>query len=291
MRSRRTNKFQGKRSAGRRSVREQQRNRRKKRALAQDIDHSFEQARSFSSDEATVMSLEHDSNESVYDAVTPVVPALIDSDEDTRSGIERSGIESHSEPVTNAGIYNTQAQENDSKGDMHELGAERTSRSLRGRSKQDRRYVSAGLFRRLLAGLIDALALAPVLYIATWIISLVDTQLSPRGGFTSLFDWAIEGSPMLILWFVLAVIFAVGYQFVFLSFLGATVGSWLLKMRVVAEDGGPLTSRVVLIRTCSLCLGLLAFGLGVAWIGVHPLRQGLHDIFCRTFVIRDDARA
>jgi len=285
MRSRRGNKKIGNKKIGQRGAGKRHsaaRARRKKRVRAQDIERSFEEhshidhhvnrrdehpaqpMKALEPDEATVISLGHDS-ESVFDAITPVV--------DVEPFATMRGAESPSDSSPTAS--------------SHDL-RERTESFVDHRRKS---YVSAGLFRRLLAGFIDAIAISPILYIVTWIIGLFDTQLLARGGFTSLFDWAIEGSPMLILWFLLAILVVIGYQFAFLYILGVTPGSRLLKMRVISEDGGPLKKRVVLIRTCSLCIGLLAFGLGVAWIGVHPFRQGLHDIFCRTFVIRDDVAA
>jgi uncharacterized RDD family membrane protein YckC len=82
-------------------------------------------------------------------------------------------------------------------------------------------------------------------------------------------------------------VFLVGGYFVVLHRLdGRTVGKWLLRLRVVGADQGPISSGQALIRwmvavlTAPLLLGYLR----ILW---NREKRGWHDVLAGTWVVRD----
>jgi uncharacterized RDD family membrane protein YckC len=76
-----------------------------------------------------------------------------------------------------------------------------------------------------------------------------------------------------------------GYFIVFWSTTGQTPGSRLLRMRVVAADGGRILPRRALLRFVGLTLAALPFFAGYLMILVDRRRRGLQDVLARTLVI------
>jgi len=68
---------------------------------------------------------------------------------------------------------------------------------------------------------------------------------------------------------------------------GATPGKLICALRIVdASDGGrPALGRLAL-RWLLWLLSALPLGLGLLWTAIHPARQGLHDKFAGTAVVR-----
>lgn len=88
----------------------------------------------------------------------------------------------------------------------------------------------------------------------------------------------------------------VAWEFVYFAYQwslsGKTVGMALLGVRVVATEGEPITGRQALIRTLTLPLSFLLFGLGFIGILLNKDRHALHDRCARTVVVYSwDARA
>ncbi len=76
------------------------------------------------------------------------------------------------------------------------------------------------------------------------------------------------------------------------SLAGKTVGMALLGIRVVAKDGDAITVRQAVIRTLTLPLSFLLFGLGFIGILLNKDRHALHDRLAKTVVVYSwDARA
>ena len=66
----------------------------------------------------------------------------------------------------------------------------------------------------------------------------------------------------------------------------------LLGIRVVATDGDPITARQAVVRTLTLPLSFLLFGLGFIGILLNKDRHALHDRLAKTVVVYSwDARA
>jgi uncharacterized RDD family membrane protein YckC len=76
------------------------------------------------------------------------------------------------------------------------------------------------------------------------------------------------------------------------SLSGKTIGMALLGIRVVGTGGEPITGRQAVIRTLTLPLSFLLFGLGFIGILLNKDRHALHDRLARTVVVYSwDARA
>ena len=76
------------------------------------------------------------------------------------------------------------------------------------------------------------------------------------------------------------------------SLSGKTIGMALLGIRVVRTDGGAIAGRQAVIRTLTLPLSFLLFGLGFVGILLNKDRHALHDRLARTLVVYSwDARA
>jgi uncharacterized RDD family membrane protein YckC len=72
---------------------------------------------------------------------------------------------------------------------------------------------------------------------------------------------------------------------------GQTWGKQLLGLRVVREDGRPVTAGIAVLRELvgKAGLGALTLGLGVAWLLLDLRRRGLHDRLAGTLVVRAQA--
>lgn len=69
---------------------------------------------------------------------------------------------------------------------------------------------------------------------------------------------------------------------------GQTLGKRFLGIRIIREDGGPLTYRAAVLRHfVGYPLSLLVAGLGLCWALWDPRQQGWHDKIARTLVIKD----
>ncbi len=95
---------------------------------------------------------------------------------------------------------------------------------------------------------------------------------------------------------ILAFVGLVVWEFVYFAYQwslgGKTIGMALLGIRVVATDGDPITPRQAVIRTLTLPLSFLLFGLGFLGILLNKDRHALHDRLARTVVVYSwDARA
>ncbi len=88
-------------------------------------------------------------------------------------------------------------------------------------------------------------------------------------------DWGFA-----LVWFV--------YNLVFLKKLGTTPGKRLLKLKVVALDGGPLDNRQRMTRAGVSLLSGYAAGLGYLWALWEPQRRGWHDLMADTRVVAAD---
>ena len=88
----------------------------------------------------------------------------------------------------------------------------------------------------------------------------------------------------------------VGWQFVYFAYpwavSGKSFGMAVLGLRVVKASGAPAGPRQAVIRTLTLPLSFLIFGLGLLGIVVGRERRALHDLFAGTAVVYAwDARA
>ena len=86
------------------------------------------------------------------------------------------------------------------------------------------------------------------------------------------------------------------WEFVYFAYQwslgGKTVGMALLGIRVVGVAGDPVTGRQAVVRTLTLPVSFVFFGLGFLGILLNRDRHSWHDRFARTVVVYSwDARA
>ncbi len=95
---------------------------------------------------------------------------------------------------------------------------------------------------------------------------------------------------------IASLVSAVIWEFLYFAYQwtlsGKTVGMAVLGIRVVKKDGSPVAARQAVIRTLTLPLSFLVFGLGFLGILTSRDRYALHDRLAGTAVVYSwDARA
>ena len=95
---------------------------------------------------------------------------------------------------------------------------------------------------------------------------------------------------------VASLVSAAVWEFVYFAYQwtlsGKTIGMALLGIRVVKTDGGSIGARQAVIRTLTLPLSFLVFGLGFLGILTNRDRHAWHDRLAGTSVVYSwDARA
>jgi len=134
---------------------------------------------------------------------------------------------------------------------------------------------------RILAFLIDlAIFLAVFIPIGIYVLS------SYR---FSVLDLALDiQSPIPSAYILLATSFFIVYTFVFESFWGRTPGKRIVGIKVVRDDGAPISMIESLVRNVVRAVDFLPVGyiIGGASIIYSPNRQRLGDIIGRTVVVR-----
>lgn len=149
----------------------------------------------------------------------------------------------------------------------------------------------AGFASRAMAMVIDLLILAGIVVTAgiafdffwstsgiTWVI----------GRLTASFPWL---QPVVVFFnsgtFVLIVILTLGFLYFtfFYSLGGATIGKYVMGLRVVTADGRRLRPRRAALRTLAYSVSSLALYLGFLAVLADDRRRGWHDRFARTAVV------
>ncbi len=131
------------------------------------------------------------------------------------------------------------------------------------------KYASLG--KRIVAGLIDNV-------LAFLIIGFLVAMVT--GGTTS-DGFSLSGGPAFLAFFLILVYFVVAQ-----GKSGTTLGKKLLGMKVVKEDGSPISYQDALIRTILNIVDGFAFGLvGIYFIAKSPIKQRIGDKVAHTVVI------
>jgi uncharacterized RDD family membrane protein YckC len=140
-----------------------------------------------------------------------------------------------------------------------------------------------GFFRRLLASAVDAmviLALSAVMFFLCYVGYKVG--LSAHGRFIT---WE-NATPLVVLLTWAWIGLATTYFVVFHGMEGKTVGKWLLRLRVVGPERGPISYRHAFLRWLAL-VGFAPVLLGFLWVLWSREKRGWHDLVARTWVIID----
>ena len=137
---------------------------------------------------------------------------------------------------------------------------------------------TVGLLRRLGALLYDSLLLAGLLLLATAVLiipyDLLAARPYPQGELLH---------RTLLQLYLLAVI--AGFFVYFWTHGGQTLGMSAWRLRVVRDDGNPLSLKDALQRFAWATLSLLPAGLGLWWSLFDPDRLAWHDRRSRTRLV------
>jgi uncharacterized RDD family membrane protein YckC len=147
----------------------------------------------------------------------------------------------------------------------------------------------AGLWRRSIATVVDAVILSPLLIALGWLafrLTGFHLPVRPQLRLESVLELFLEGGTPL--WGLIAtgLVIVLLYGFVFMSTSGATPGLRLMRLRVINLYGDPPEWWRVLLRCLGFVISVLLLGLGFLWIGFDREKRGLHDWLAGTYVIR-----
>ncbi len=141
------------------------------------------------------------------------------------------------------------------------------------------RVIYAGFFSRLAAFLLDSVLVAAALSIFKFVVWIIKLSVGD----------AVIFKPILFTYNVFDIIFyllSVSYFVLMTYFCGATLGKFLMKIKVVDVEGQKLTFMSVLIReTVGRYLSALIMYVGYIIAGLDTRKQGLHDKIADTVVI------
>jgi uncharacterized RDD family membrane protein YckC len=132
-------------------------------------------------------------------------------------------------------------------------------------------WPAAGLFVRLLAGILDLGWLVPLALVPQGLGSLAGAGRSPA-------------------LFLLGGLLAAAALVAALARWQTTPGKLWFGLFVIRLDGRRLGWRRSLLRCCGYLLDLLTCGLGFVMIGLNVSRRGLHDLLAGTYVGRRQRR-
>ena len=135
---------------------------------------------------------------------------------------------------------------------------------------------AAGFVSRLLAFGVDVVVLTTVVAATRWFLGVAEAMLRPRTGV----DLDLDALLLAILPIVIVLYFAAAW-----TLAGQTIGKWLFGVRVVADDGGPVSLGAALLRVLGYLLSALPLYAGFLWIVVDPGRRAWHDRLARTRVV------
>jgi uncharacterized RDD family membrane protein YckC len=140
-----------------------------------------------------------------------------------------------------------------------------------------------GFFRRCWAFLIDLLVLS-ALSILLLYLTYVGISVGLAAHNQSLFR---DNSSLFLGAFLSAWPFLVAGYFVLLHGMdGRTIGKWLLGLRVVGPDRGPVTYGQAFLRWVGYAVSSFLGG-GFLWILWSREKRGWHDLLANTWVIHE----
>jgi len=139
-------------------------------------------------------------------------------------------------------------------------------------------YELADFGARFAAGIIDGILVNIAAVVAGVIIGVVLSGTT-RSASTA---QAIGG--------IIGLVLGAGYQIYFLTRTGQTIGKQILGVKVVKEDGRLLNTGEVILRIIGQIVGSLFLLIGYIWALFDQRRQGWHDKFAGSLVIKASSR-
>jgi uncharacterized RDD family membrane protein YckC len=145
--------------------------------------------------------------------------------------------------------------------------------------EKPREVMVVGFGKRLGAALIDWIVVAFFSFLAIAVLGVAGALV---GMFT-------PGGPMAPerLMILLAFLIGLGYFIIGWARGGATMGKNMLGLRVVRADGSNLGYGKAILRYIGYIVSGLALSIGFLWINFDKLRQGWHDKFAGSYVVRE----
>ena len=132
----------------------------------------------------------------------------------------------------------------------------------------------AGFVTRAAALLVDTVIVTSSLRTTHWVLEVLARALRGMAPPVDLAALVIALSP----------VFTVAYCLAFWCTIGQTPGKWLMGIKVVAADGGPVTVWRGLLRLAGYLVSALPFYLGFLAV-LAPRRLSWHDRFAHTEVV------
>jgi uncharacterized RDD family membrane protein YckC len=138
-----------------------------------------------------------------------------------------------------------------------------------------------GFGRRLAATIIDGVIVGGFSFVVGLIIGVAATVL----------NWYTPNReiPIATLTVICALIFGLAYYLRAWTKSGQTIGKMTLGIKVVGEDGNPLSGGKAVLRYLGYILNAIVLSLGFLWIAFDRKRQGWHDKIARSYVVEGDA--
>ena len=160
---------------------------------------------------------------------------------------------------------------------------------LEGETRQVQALV-APLWRRIIAWLLDGMAIASVLGLYLWVASAIAGGSASHSRLSGIDRWVARAhvlQPVIIPGIVLGVVIALAYSAAFAVLLdGRTFGRLLAGIRLVDKSGLPPSPTRAVIRALLSAVSFALF-LGGFWLALFDRRgQTLHDKLTSTFVVR-----
>jgi uncharacterized RDD family membrane protein YckC len=81
---------------------------------------------------------------------------------------------------------------------------------------------------------------------------------------------------------------ALYYIVLWVNLKGQTVGKRVMELKIIREDGKPLTYQDALLRYLGYIVSVIPLFLGYFWIIWDDKKQGWHDKIAKTYVIKDE---
>jgi uncharacterized RDD family membrane protein YckC len=146
----------------------------------------------------------------------------------------------------------------------------------------------AGIGSRFAAGFIDGFLLTLIGCVAMFGVMVIGGVASPKGEEElTAFILAAFG--------VVFVLVAAYYSFFELMWAGQTPGKRLLKLRVIAKDGGPAPATAIVVRNVLRLVDAFPYaapyGLGGVVMFVSPAARRIGDFAAGTIVVRERTEA
>ena len=120
--------------------------------------------------------------------------------------------------------------------------------------------------------------------------SAADPALWPRAGFWRRLGATLLDCCLLIIILVplkkIWLLVWLTYHVILWASKGTTFGGMVTGLKIVREDGRPLTWGVALVRAVSALLSALALGLGFFWAGWSREKRAWHDRLAGTIVVK-----